>query len=74
MGVTHSSFFNTPRWTKTSDVLQQVLEEQKKLTEAHQQDADDRQLLLLQIKKLQEENMKLKAGDNFFISSLLQSD
>lgn len=73
-GVTPSKYFNTPRQAKTSDVLQLVLEEQKKLTEAHQRDADERRILLLQIKELQEENMKLKAGDNNFKSSLLQSD
>ena len=38
---------------KTSAVLQLVLEEQNKLTDAHQRDADERRILLLQIKELQ---------------------
>ena len=54
--------------------MQQVLEEQQKLTEAYQRDADERRSLLLQIKELQEENIKLKVGYNDFKSFHLPSD
>ena len=54
--------------------MQQVLEEQMKLTEAYQWDADERRWLLLQIEELQEESIKLKVGNNDFKSFHLPSD
>ena len=59
-GVTPSTYFNVPKQTKTNEVLQELLEEQKKLALAHRQDAEERKSLLEQIKQLQEENLNLK--------------
>ena len=58
--VTPKIYFNLPRRTKTSKILEQLLEEQKKLNQQQREDAEERKSLLDQLHKLHEENRKLR--------------
>ena len=58
--VTPTTYFNFPKRTKTSELLQHLLEEQKKMNQQQREDAEERKSLLDQLYKLHEENRKLR--------------
>ena len=58
--VTPTTYFNLLKRTKTSELLQHLLEEQKKLNQQQREDAEERKSLLDQLRQLHEENRKLR--------------
>ena len=58
--VTPTTYFNLSNRTKASELLQHLLEEQKKLNQQQKEDAEERKSLLDQLRQLHEENTKLR--------------
>ena len=54
-----TTYFNLPKRTKTSELLQHLLEKKKKQNQQQKEDAEARKSLLDQLRQLHEENTKL---------------
>ena len=72
--VTPTTYFNLPKRTKTSELLQNLLEEQKKLNQQQREDAEERKSLLDQLRQLHEENTKLREIPKIAASAQYVSD
>ena len=72
--VTPTTYFNLPKRTKTSELLQHLLEEQKKLNQQKREDAEERKSLLDQLHQLHEENTKLREIPKIAASAQYVSD
>ena len=72
--VTPTTYFNLPKRTKPSELLQHLLEEQKKLNQQQREDAEERKSLLDQLRQLYEENIKLREIPKIAASAQYVSD
>ena len=72
--VTPTTYFNILKRTKTSELLQHLLEEQKKLNQQQREDAEERKSLLDQLHQLHEENTKLREIPKIAASAQYVSD
>ena len=72
--VTPTNYFNLSKRTKTSELLQHLLEEQKKLNQQQREYAEERKSLLDQLRQLHEENTKLREIPKIAASAQYVSD
>lgn len=72
--VTPTTYFNLPKRTKTSEILQHLLEEQRKMNQQQREDVEERKALLDQLRQLQKENTKLKESPKNISSAQHVSD
>ena len=73
--VTPTTYFNLLKITKTSELLQHLLEEQKKkLNQQQREDAEERKSLLDQLRQLHGENTKLREIPKIAASAQYVSD